>query len=218
MLSVSKAEPDKTSRPDRDSRRLSLIEASKKLFSARGYHATTVDDITRSAGVAKGTFYLYFDEKREIYYEVIRSFMHLIKDIGRSVGASTSEPADDPLGFFARAETAAHELMTIFMDNRELVRLAYRESMGLDPHLEAMLRDFFREIAEVEARNIQFAIELGIIRKVDPLLVAYAHIGIVERVLLAMLDAPDDFPPPDQVVKEILQLAFEGLRLDRVPA
>ena len=209
MISVSKTEP----RPDRDSRRLSLVEASKKLFSARGYHATTVDDITRAAGVAKGTFYLYFDEKRAIYYEVIRSFMHLIKDIGSSVGAS--EPAEDPLGFFARAETAAHELMSIFLDNRELVRLAYRESMGLDPHLEGMLRDFFREIAEVEARNIQFAIELGIIRKVDPLLVAYAHIGIVERVLLAMLDAPDDFPPPDQVVKEMLQLAFEGLRLER---
>ncbi len=214
MISVPKSESDKTARPDRDSRRLSLVEASQKLFSARGYHATTVDDITRAAGVAKGTFYLYFDEKRAIYYEVIRSFMHLIKDIGSSVGAGVSEPAEDPLGFFARAETAAHELMTIFMDNRELVHLAYRESMGLDPHLETMLRDFFREIAEVEARNIQLAIELGIIRKVDPLVVAYAHIGIVERVLLAMLDAPDDFPPPDQVVKQMLQLAFEGLRLE----
>ncbi len=204
----------KTPRPDRDERRQSLIDASKELFSANGYHATTVDDITRAAGVAKGTFYLYFSEKREIYYEVIGSFMHLIKDIGSSVGtAAGDQPVIDPLGYFARAEAAAHRLMGIFLDNRELVRLVYRESMGLDSRLEQMLRDFYREIAEVEARNIAIAIDLGIIRKVAPLLVAYAHIGIVERVLLAMLDSPEDFPAPDQIVKEMLQLGFEGLRI-----
>jgi AcrR family transcriptional regulator len=204
-----RAEQRSPSRGDRDAKRQALIEASKLLFSARGYHATTVDDITRAAGTAKGTFYLYFAEKREIYYEVIRSFMQLIKDIGSSIGEPTSDPAD----FFTRAEQAAQELMAIFMENRELARLAYRESMGLDKRLEEMLSSFYREMAELEARNIQLAIDLGIIRKVTPLLVAYAHIGIVERVLLALIDQPEDFPGPDQVVKEILQLSFEGLRL-----
>jgi len=207
--STRSADRRAAARTDRDARRHSLIEASKHLFSAKGYHATTVDDITRAAGVAKGTFYLYFGEKREIYYEVIRSFMQLIKDIGSSIGEPTSNPAD----FFTRAEQAAHELMAIFMDNRELARLAYRESMGLDKRLEEMLSRFYREVAEVEARNIELAIELGIIRNVTPLLVAYAHIGIAERVLLALIDHPEDFPGPDQVVREILQLSFEGLKL-----
>ncbi|HTM22614.1 MAG TPA: TetR/AcrR family transcriptional regulator [Kofleriaceae bacterium] len=193
-------------RPSRDERRLTLVDAAKRCFASRGYHATTVDDITRAAGVAKGTFYLYFDEKREIYYEVIRTFMQLIKDIGSSIAATSSDPRD----LFARAERAARELMQVFLDNRELARLAYRESMGLDPELERMIAHFYREIAQVAARNIEVAIELGLIRRVDPLITAYAHIGMVERVLMAMVDDPDRFDP-DRVVAELMRLSWEGL-------
>src|SRR5437868_4153925 len=56
----------------RDERRAQLVAAAREVFGERGYHAATVDDITRVAGVAKGTFYLYFQEKREIYYDLVR--------------------------------------------------------------------------------------------------------------------------------------------------
>lgn len=209
MKSKAKAKP-----VTRDARRQTLIDAARDLFSAKGYHATTVDDITRAAGVAKGTFYLYFSEKREVYHDVIRGFMQLVKDIGSSVGDMSS----NPLEFFSKAEQAANELMTIFMENRELARLAYRESMGLDPKLAEMIAGFYREIAEVEARNIQVAIDMGIFRKVNPTLVAYAHIGTVERVLLALVDDPDQFPDQATVVREMIQLSFEGLRLPGGPS
>ncbi len=193
---------------DRDARRQSLIDAARDLFAKKGYHATTVDDITRAAGVAKGTFYLYFDEKREVYYEVIRGFMTLIMEIGGAVG----DAPENPLEFLLRAEAAAQRLMEIFVENYELARLAYRESMGMDPELESMVRNFYREIAEVEVRNIKTGIELGMIRDVDPMLVAYAHIGMVERVLLSIVESPEDFPDPKQVVRDMLRLAFEGIK------
>jgi AcrR family transcriptional regulator len=193
----------------RDERRAQLVSAAREVFSRKGYHAATVDDITRAAGVAKGTFYLYFQEKREVYYEVIRGFLQLVKDIGRSVAQGTSAGGAD---FFSRAERAASELMKIFEENRELARLAYRESMGLDRELEQMIRDFYREIAEVEAANIRAGIELGVFRAVNPLLVAYAHIGMAERVLLAMLEEQEGLPPPDVIVKEMMTVALEGLR------
>ena len=190
----------------KDERRAQLVQAAQAVFAQRGYHAATVDDITRAAGVAKGTFYLYFDEKREIYYEVIRGFLALIKDIGRSIGQA-------PRGsdYFSRAEHAANQLMRVFIDNREMARLAYRESMGLDAELEKLIGGFYREIAEVEAANIRVGIELGIFRPVDPLLVAYAHIGMAERVILATLEDDSGLPPPEQIVREMMQIAFEGL-------
>jgi AcrR family transcriptional regulator len=206
MLDVS-ADGKNRQPVDRDQRRQQLIDAARALFADKGFHATTVDDITRAAGVAKGTFYLYFREKREIYYQVIRQFMNLIMEIGGSVSEST-EPTD----FFGRAEKAALELMTVFLDNRQLARLAYREFMGLDPELERMITAFYRELAEIEARNLRRAIELGLIRPVEPLVVAYAHIGMVERVLLAIVDAPDEFSEPERVVAELMRLALDGLR------
>ncbi len=187
-------------------RRAQLIDAAGRVFAQKGYHAATVDDITRAANIAKGTFYLYFQEKREVFYEVIRGFLGMIKDIGASVGAAARED-----GLVAQAERAAHELMRVFLENRELARLAYRESMGLDPDLEKLVRGFYREIAEVEAGTVRLGVELGLFRPVDPLVVAYAHIGMVERVLLQLLDDPAALPAPDKIVKEMASLAFEGL-------
>lgn len=217
IMDLPLKQPDERRRPEvrrkqtitRDERKQSLIDAARELFTAKGYHATTIDDITRSAGIAKGTFYLYFSEKREIYYEVIESFMRLIK----SIGASVSDVGPGPVDFYGRIEKAAHQLIRVFLDNRQLAKLAYRESMGLDVKLQGMLREFYRELADVEERNIQLGIDLGIVRPCEPRVVAYAHIGMVERVLLALGDIPDEFPEPAIVVKELMMLAFDGVRV-----
>jgi AcrR family transcriptional regulator len=191
----------------RDERRAQLIDAAREVFSRKGYHEATVDDITRAAGVAKGTFYLYFHEKREIYYELVRSFLQHVKDIGASVKREVKTPGD----FFARCEQAAAELVRVFTEHHGLARLAYRESMSLDAELEKMLRDFYRDLAHVEAENIKLGIELGLFRSVDPLICAYAHIGMVERVALGLLSEKNP-PEPGHVVRELLSIAFEGLR------
>jgi AcrR family transcriptional regulator len=191
-------------------RRADLLDAARRIFAARGYHDTTVEDITRAAGVAKGTFYLYFQEKRAIFLAIIRELLDTIKAIGASVAVQAA-PGEHPLAFLARGEAAALRLMELFQANRDLARLAARESMGMDPALEAMIRDFYREVAEIEATNIRVAQRLGLLRPCDPLLAAYAHIGMVERVLFAMLESPELFPPPRELVQQMIQLAYQGL-------
>jgi AcrR family transcriptional regulator len=190
----------------RDENRRRLVDAAREVFAEKGYHVATVSDITRKAGLAKGTFYLYFEEKKEIYYELVRTFLQHVKDIGASVNREVKTPA----AFFARCEQAAAELLRVFIEHHGLARLAYRES-GLDSELETMLRAFYRELAHVEADNIRLGIELGVFRQVDPLVTAYAHIGMVERVALGLLQERDP-PDPQHVVRELLSIAFEGLR------
>lgn len=191
----------------RDERRAQLVAAAREVFGEKGYHAATVDDITRAAGVAKGTFYLYFSEKREIYYELVRTFLQHVKDIGASVAREVRTAQE----FYARCEQAAGELLRVFIEHYALARLAYRESMSLDAELERMLREFYRDLARVEADNVRLGIELGLFRPVDPLICAYAHIGMVERVALGLLaeKAPVD---PQHVVRELLSVGLEGLR------
>ena len=116
-----------------------------------------------------------------------------------------------PPEFFARCEQAAREMVRVFLEHHKLARLTYRESMSLDPELERLLRDFYRDLARVEADNIRVGIDLGIFRTVDPMICAYAHIGMVERVALALLHEPSP-PEPRVVVRELLSIAFEGLR------
>src|ERR1043165_4940374 len=49
-----------------------LLHAARVVFSKRGFHDATIDEIARQAGVAKGTVYLYFKSKEAIYLGALR--------------------------------------------------------------------------------------------------------------------------------------------------
>ena len=195
----------------RDVRRAELLDAARQVFSQKGYHPATVDDITRVAGVAKGTFYLYFSEKRAVFYDLIQQFFQMVTSVGMSVSADVKTKKE----YFHRIETAATRLSQLFQNNRDLVRLTYRESMGMDQRLEKMVRDFYRRMARVEAENIRLGIQLGLFREdLDPLLTAYAHIGMVERVLLQW-QFDRSFPRVPNLERQIVELAYVGMRRRR---
>jgi AcrR family transcriptional regulator len=56
-----------------------LLEAARRVFAQKGFHEATVDDVAEDAGVAKGTVYLYYRSKRELYWAALKhgiSSMH----------------------------------------------------------------------------------------------------------------------------------------------
>ena len=55
-----------------DDTRARLFVAATELFATRGYHATTVDEIARRAGVAKGTFFVHFSTKDGVVIQLVR--------------------------------------------------------------------------------------------------------------------------------------------------
>ena len=56
-----------TTREDTRSKRQAIIEAAREIFAKQGYEDTSIADIAAAAGVAVGTVYLYFHNKRDIY-------------------------------------------------------------------------------------------------------------------------------------------------------
>jgi AcrR family transcriptional regulator len=62
--------------PDRRTeRRDAILAAALEEFSARGFAAARLDDVASRAGVAKGTIYLYFQDKEELFQELLRSML-----------------------------------------------------------------------------------------------------------------------------------------------
>src|SRR5438045_7862535 len=49
-----------------------ILEAARKVFAKKGFSDATVDDIALAAGVAKGTVYLYYSSKREVYFAALK--------------------------------------------------------------------------------------------------------------------------------------------------
>ena len=56
-------------------KRQEILDAAIKLFSERGFEKTTVDEIAARANVGKGTIYLYFENKEQIFFAVIKEGM-----------------------------------------------------------------------------------------------------------------------------------------------
>ena len=59
-----------TSQPGKPDRREALLRAAVEVFAGRGFQGATVEEIARRAGIAKGTPYLYFADKAELFYAV----------------------------------------------------------------------------------------------------------------------------------------------------
>jgi AcrR family transcriptional regulator len=67
----------------RDRRRAQILKAATGVFAAKGFHQTRISDVIAAAGIARGTFYLYFDSKGELFLGLLRE---LLQDIAQQRG------------------------------------------------------------------------------------------------------------------------------------
>lgn len=87
---------------DRTARRAEIVAAATRVFAERGVSTTSVADIVRAAGVAQGTFYLYFDSKDDVILAVVGEVAEqMLAAISTELGDPGLGPAER-LGGFSR--------------------------------------------------------------------------------------------------------------------
>jgi AcrR family transcriptional regulator len=60
---------------DKETRRLEIVEAATRVFAARGYHATRMEDVSTELGISKGLLYAYFETKEDLFMQVCLSLV-----------------------------------------------------------------------------------------------------------------------------------------------
>src|SRR5687767_8928892 len=79
----------------RERRRQEILSHARDVFAEHGYHETKIDDIVARAEVARGTFYLYFQDKRAIFEELVDAlFARISQSIQR---IDLADPVRSPL-------------------------------------------------------------------------------------------------------------------------
>jgi AcrR family transcriptional regulator len=63
---------------EKDRRRKEIVTAAEKVFLAKGFEATTVDDIASAAELSKGTIYLYFESKEDLHDAIVMRGMDIL--------------------------------------------------------------------------------------------------------------------------------------------
>jgi AcrR family transcriptional regulator len=160
-----------------------VLEAAEQVFGAKGYHGASVTEITRAAGVAQGTFYLYFRGKKEIFLDLVDDLGNRLRDITIAASADASSYAEaQERGFGAFFEFAR--------GHRHIYRII-QECDRVDP---TTFRRFYSLLAETYRRGAESA-RRGELADIDPEVLAYCMLGVGHFVALRFGLWDESFPP-----------------------
>ncbi len=158
-------------------RRSELLTAARTIFGRKGFHDASIDQIAEMAEVAKGTVYLYYKSKKELYMEALR---YGVESLNRELRARASQPGSCLETLRALTETK----IVFFEENRDFFRIYYSELGKLPSHPSAvaMVRDLYTEQASVFERLLRDGIRRREVRVIDVEKTAYAIADVTRGV------------------------------------
>jgi AcrR family transcriptional regulator len=132
-----------------------IEQAARKLFAERGFHGTTLADITSAAGKSPAVFYRYFGDKEDLLAALAESFLHdTVAPLGVDLDLPDS-PDDD--AFFTSVVTG---YWTIFKQNIG-VMIAVAQLAATQPRFAAVQNEFRRFGIDIVAASVRRAQEQG---------------------------------------------------------
>lgn len=200
----------KLSRREREKLRQSkeILAAALMLFSERGYHSVSMQEIAEKAEFAIGTLYKFFRNKEELYQAVVLEQSDRFHDaLVRAIEA----PGDE----IERLRNYVRTKGELFSDNLSFIRLYIAESRGASYNLKASLHEEVRkryyDLLEQLARVFEGGIRKKRFREIaSPYQLAVALDTVLNAFLLLWIDAPERHPFPDSP-DDILDIFFRGL-------
>lgn len=166
-------------------RRQEIIDAARSVFARKGFASGIMDEIASGAGLAKGTIYLYFRSKEELYKAVLHHDMEALKlDTLKRIDAAGGLREKIRAFTAARLENADAK--------RELFRIMDNESASAS-FTRSQYRAWLKEPVLRLAAEIEEAGRRGEVRPVHPEMAAWAIAdmtrGVIQRRLLGKGDA-----------------------------
>jgi len=145
-----------------------LLGCAGEVFAERGYEAASVSAICRRAGVAQGTFYMYFSSKEDVY---VRLVAQLQRQIIAEVRCSSEQETDPE----ARLVSAVARSLSFLSENRNLFQL-FREAEFIRPEIP---KRFYAAVCQELSEILRSGIATGSFRDINPEVAAYAILGMV---------------------------------------
>lgn len=181
-----------------------LLAAAARLFSRKGYSATTTREIVAAAGVTKPVLYYYFRNKEGIYLELMRKSTDKFEAMLNAFGTESGIPAKRILSF-------CDKLFTLFVEDIEIVRLIY--SIYYGPHQGAPFIDydsFQLKLQETVKEIVKEGIEKREFQKENVDDITWAILGALNFSMEIELCHPE-WGLGREGLKRMLNLIFRGI-------
>jgi len=156
-----------------------ILEAARKVFASKGFNDATVDDIASAAGVAKGTVYLYYGSKRDIYFAALKFGIEQMYSMLQEELRKVSTPAEKLRRLIAVK-------LAYFDDNRDFFKIYYSELGNICIHpgtIDNEFKTLYLEQAKVVESILKEGARKKVLRPVRAEQTAFAISDIVRGVI-----------------------------------
>ncbi len=188
-------------------RRQELLGAAIRVFATRGYHDAKVEDIGAAAGVAKGTVYLYFRDKRSIMSEVVDLIFARIS--GAIVRVDTT---GDVAG---QAKHNLRAVLSVLIDDPESMRILFDHASSVDPAFRAKMDSFYGGLKQLLTESLEDGQREGLVRDGDARLYASFTIGALREILIEAGRGPVTYRQREEIVEALYSVFQQGYVLAR---
>jgi AcrR family transcriptional regulator len=194
----------------REERREQVLRSAIEVFAHTGYHATSVADIIKRAHIARGTFYLYFENKRQIFEAILEMALQgLVSRLHRIELSPESPPPLEQL----RANVG--RVIDFLLSERELTQILLRHAEGLDADFDRRLSAFYDTIMNLIEGVLRAGQLMALVRPCDRRIVAACILGSVKEVMARVTSEANQAPDLDVVVDEVVNFGLRGIFYDR---
>lgn len=177
-----------------------ILSAAAQVIYEKGYHGANIGDITKLAGVATGTFYVYFDSKLSLYRYMLLQFGHSIRrELSEKTKNCSSRREAERAGLIAWLE---------YVQAHPYVYNIIWESLYVD---RTLFTEYYETFCKAYVSGLSDAREKGEVIEADLEAISYALMGISNFVGLKYCifsDAPVDF---ERVADDIMKVLDRGM-------
>jgi AcrR family transcriptional regulator len=163
---------------EREARREQVLRHAKRIFARKGYHRTNISDIITHARIARGTFYLYFSNKRELFEELLAQVLNELQLRIHRLRTGPGEP--NPV---EQLRANLRRVLGLVLSERELTDILLNHAVGFDRDLDERIADFYERVVDQIQRSLDLGIEMNLVRRCDTRVAGYCILGGIKEVV-----------------------------------
>ena len=188
----------------RDADLAGLLDAAERVFSDRGYHATSIRDIAREAGFSIGGVYQFFASKDELYLRIVEGQWEYFFGL-----LDKARQAD---GFPKQLEALTEAMFRTFEERRGFFKLFLSErgrlTAGFSGEIAVRVGQHTRRLREQVIILMRQGVEEGALRSGDPAMFASAYLGMAHNCIFEALSSGATHP--SRPASEVISLFLDG--------
>ncbi len=160
-----------------EQRRAQVLGVARDVFAEKGYHAAKIDDIVARARIARGTFYLYFTDKRAVFGELLDSLFAELRQSIHRISLDVEQSVE------AQLRANVTRVLGVLFEERALTKILVSDAVGLDPGFDEKLLAFYDQIYAVIEGALSEGMRLGLVRDCDASMAACVVVGSLKELV-----------------------------------